>query len=79
MRKAFDNIDTNKNGKLDENEIKSFLERTHNDMPMEKIHDMIEKHDASGDKRLNFDEFCNAADDIMPPIMDAFKAAIEDL
>ena len=44
---TFDNIDTNKNGKLDENEIKAFLEKTHNDMPMEKIHDMIEKHDES--------------------------------
>ena len=82
LKKAFNHIDKNGNGKLNEHEIKEFLKNTQDDdfTTEEQIKAMIDKHDTvHKDGTLNFEEFCNAAEDIMPPITEAFKKAVDKL
>ena len=80
LRKAFNSIDTNKNGKLNHAELKQFFEVMGKDKTDEQIQEMIDKADThDNDGKLNFDEFCAASHFIMPPIKDAFADAVKKL
>lgn len=78
LKKAFNLIDANGNGKLNKDEIRAFLKRTQqkDEATDEQLEALIKEHDASGDGKLSFEEFCAASDSIMPPIDDAFKEAV---
>jgi hypothetical protein len=81
LKKAFNLIDNNGNGKLNREEIRAFLHRTQqkDEATDEQLDQLIKDNDHSGDGKLNFEEFCKAAGDIMPPIEDAFKEAVQAL
>ena len=56
-REAFDQMDTDKSGELDFDEIMAAVKAMGQDPSEEKIHQYIKDHDADGNGRLDFAEF----------------------
>ena len=61
LKKAFDVMDTNKDGEVTKEELKTLLSGLGEDVTDEIVDEMIAIADTNGDGKVNFDEFCKAA------------------
>ena len=61
LKKAFDVMDTNKDGEVTKEELKTLLSGLGEDVTDEIVDEMITIADTNGDGKVNFDEFCKAA------------------
>ena len=61
LKNAFDAMDTNKDGEITKDELKTLLSGLGAEVTDEHCDEMIAMCDANGDGKVNFEEFCNAA------------------
>ena len=61
LKKAFTVMDTNGDGVVTKEELKTLLSGLGEDVTDEVVDEMINIADANGDGKVNFDEFCAAA------------------
>ena len=57
LKAVFNQFDTDSSGKITEENIKLAMQKLGREMDENEIHDMIKKHDLTGDGCLNFNEF----------------------
>ena len=61
LKKAFDVMDTNKDGQVTKDELKALLKGLGEEVTDEVVDEMIKIADENGDGKVNFEEFCKAA------------------
>jgi hypothetical protein len=81
LKKSFNLIDKNGNGRLDKHELQAFLTRIGKDKTEAEIEEIIKACEKPGDHdgKLDFEEFCNGCDSFMPSVDEAFEKAIRIL
>ena len=57
IKQVFLEIDTNNNGFLDPEEIRSLMLKAHVDITDEELNEMIQKADVNGDHKIDLKEF----------------------
>ena len=63
LRKAFDVMDENKDGQVTKDELKKLLQGLGEEVTDEIVDEMINIADIDGDGKVNFEEFCKAANE----------------
>ena len=61
MKKAFEVMDSNKDGFVTKDELKTLLKGLGEDVTDEVINEMLNIADTNGDGKVEFEEFCAAA------------------
>ena len=60
LKRAFDKIDTNKDGSVSREELRGILKGLGEAFSDQAVDDMIKKADINGDGKIQFDEFLQA-------------------
>jgi calmodulin len=60
LRKAFDVMDTNKDGFVTKDELKTLLKELDEEVTDETVENIIAVADTNGDEKIDFEEFCNS-------------------
>ena len=60
LRKVFDTIDTNKNGKVEKEELMKMLNNLGEDVTEDVVNEMIKIADTNQDGMIDFEEFVKA-------------------
>eukprot|EP00795_Rhopilema_esculentum_P006995 gene6995-12622_t len=67
MRKVFDAIDVDMNGKITKDELKQLLERLNTDATKDSLDAMFKAADKDGSGAIEFDEFLESLQTVMSP------------